>query len=51
MSDQPEKHVQDLISKAGKSEKASDAMQFSQAALNAAHAAHILANRNKTETN
>lgn len=33
-----EKHVEDMIKKAGESTKADDAMKFSQAALNAANA-------------
>jgi hypothetical protein len=37
-------HIENLILKAAKAEKASDAMQFAQAALNAANALILLSN-------
>lgn len=36
------KHVEDLVAKAAKAEKSEDAMRYSQAALNAAHAGEVL---------
>ncbi len=43
MDNEPvEKNIESLVRKAGAAEKASDAMQFSQAALNAANALHGL---------
>ena len=38
-----EKQVAGLIAKAAQSEKSEDALRFSQAALNAAHTKHALA--------
>lgn len=35
-------HVKTLVSKASQADKSEDAMRFSQAALNAAHAAQVL---------
>lgn len=37
-----DKQVDELVSKAAKAAKSEDAMRFSQAALNAAHAAQVL---------
>jgi len=38
-----EKHVEALLAKACSAEDSGDAQRFAQAALNAAHAAHIIA--------
>lgn len=42
-----EKAIEELVAKAAFAEKAGDAMQFAQAALNAANAAITLANMKK----
>ncbi len=36
------KQIEDMVSKAAEANKSEDALRFSQAGLNAAHAAHLL---------
>lgn len=42
MSDDLIKHIETLVAKAGGAQDKDDAMRFSQAALNAAHALQVL---------
>lgn len=42
MNSEIEKQIKGMVDKAAKSDKADDALKFSQAALNAAHAMQVL---------